>query len=73
MKMKVKIRKRGDCFEADPVELPGSPPVGRGGSIAEALGDFMIHYQKDFGLEIDVDTSAEQSELKRRETEINKR
>jgi hypothetical protein len=73
MKMKVKISKRGDSFEADPVDFPGSPPVGRGGSIAEALGDFVIHYQNDLGLEIQVDTSAEQSELKRRETTINQR
>lgn len=58
---------------ADPVNLPGSPPVGKGGSIAEALGDFMIHYQEELGIQIEVDATAQQAELERRKTAINQR
>jgi hypothetical protein len=71
--MRVKISKRGTRFEADPVELPGSPPVGKGASIAEALGDFLIHYQKELGITIEVDATAEQAERERRKNAINQR
>ena len=64
--MKVKISKRGNCFEADPVEMPGSPPVGRGNSIKEALGDFLIHYQQQLGVDFEVDKSAAEAEQVRR-------
>lgn len=63
--MKIRISKQGDSFVADPVDKPGMPAVGRGATIAEALGDFLIHYQKDLGLQIELDESAERAEAAR--------
>lgn len=71
--MKVLVRKRGDRFEADPVELPGSPPVGRGGSIEEALGKLLICYQHDLGVEIEVDDTAKADEQRRRVEALSQR
>ncbi|MCM3609584.1 hypothetical protein M4D49_29415 [Cupriavidus pauculus] len=42
--MKIKISKGpSGGFVVDPVELPGSPPVGRGDSVTEAMGNFVAH------------------------------
>jgi hypothetical protein len=71
--MKIVIKDHGGSIEVDPVELPGSPPVGRGSTIAEALGNFLICYQKELGLEIEVDDSAKKAEKKRRRDELAKR
>lgn len=65
MPMKLQISKRGTRFEVDPVEMPGSPPVGKGESVAEALGDFLIFYQARLGIEIEVDPSVGQAEQQR--------
>lgn len=60
--MKVVIRERSKGWlEVDPVEFPGSPAVGRGSTIEEALGNFLICYQKELGLEITVDESAQKA------------
>jgi hypothetical protein len=64
--VKIKISKSYGFIEVDPVDLPGSPPVGRGRTIPEALGDFLIHYQNQLGLQIEVDESAREAELARR-------
>lgn len=64
--MKIKISKTVDGFVADPISEPGSPPVGRGSTIAEALGDFLIHYQTQLGLIIDIDSTAHNAENDRR-------
>jgi hypothetical protein len=65
--MKIVIKSHGEgSIEVDPVELPGMPPVGRGKTIEEALGNFLIAYQKELGLEISVDASAKKAEKKRR-------
>lgn len=72
--MKIVIRKHGPkSFEVDPVEKPGSPAVGRGRSIVEALGNFLIAHQVELGLEIEVDESAKKSEQNRRARELAKR
>lgn len=71
--MKIKISKRGSRFEADPVDLPGSPPVGKGDTITEALGDFLRHYQAELGVQIEVDASAVEAEQKRRSDELEQR
>jgi hypothetical protein len=71
--MKIVIKDHGGSIEVDPVELPGSPAVGRGSTIAEALGNFLICYQKELGLEIEVDDSAKKAEKKRRRDELAKR
>lgn len=56
----------GSGFVVDPVDEPGSPPVGRGRTMHEAYGSFLIAYQKRLGLEIEVDPSAEAAEQQRR-------
>lgn len=57
--MKIKISKETNGgFVVDPVEFPGIPPVGRGNSVTEAMGNFMAHYHKQMGLEIELDASA---------------
>lgn len=71
--MKILIRQRGDRFEADPVNLPGSPAVGKGATIVEALGDFLISYQQDLGLEIEVDETAKAAEQQRRSEALSQR
>jgi hypothetical protein len=71
--MKVVIRKQFGILEADPVELPGSPSVGRGKTIEETLGNFLIAYQKELGLEIIVDESAQRAENKRRRDALKNR
>jgi len=39
----------------------------------EALGDFLISYQKELGLEIDLDEAAQKTERNRRRRELAKR
>ncbi|MBN3729426.1 hypothetical protein [Burkholderia sp. Tr-20390] len=63
--MKIKISKRGTRYEVDPIEMPGSPPIGKGESVAEALAEFLIFYRKRLGIEIEVDPSVDGEERKR--------
>lgn len=71
--MKICIKREYGEFIAEPVEQPGSPPVEKGANIKEALGDFLIHYQEELGIKIEVDATAEQAECDRRVAELNKR
>lgn len=71
--MRIGIKREYGEVVAEPVDLPGSPPVGRGANIKEALGDFLIHYQEQLGIKIEIDATAEQAERDRRVVELNKR
>jgi len=71
--MKIRIINHGRSFEIDPYEKCGSPSVGRGRTMKEALGDFLISYQKELGLEIDLDEAAQKTERNRRRRELAKR
>lgn len=72
--MKIVIKSHGPgSIEVDPVERSGSPYVGRGKTIEEALGNFLICYQKELGLEIEVDKSAQKAEKKRRKDALAQR
>jgi len=63
--MKIRISKgTTGGYVVDPVELPGTPPVGRGESVTEAMGNFVAHYHKQLGLEIEVDSSAVEAAVK---------
>jgi hypothetical protein len=56
--VKLKINKEtAGTFVVDAVDLPGSPPVGRGRTVGEAMGNFLMVYQERLGIEIVVDTS----------------
>jgi len=71
--MKIRISKESNGFVVDPVDLPGSPVVGRGETAGEALGDFLIHYQAQLGIEIEVHDSAATVERLRRVAALNQR
>ena len=71
--MKVVIKKQGGVLIADPVEKPGSPSIGMGKTIEECMGNFLIAYQKELGLEIIVDESAKPAENKRRRDALAQR
>jgi hypothetical protein len=65
--MKVVLKKTGPhSFEADPVDRSGSPRVGRGRTLLEAYGNFLIQYQDELGLKLVVDSSAWDAENRRR-------
>jgi hypothetical protein len=72
--MKIVLKKNGpNSFEVDPVDKPGSPAVGRGKTMLEAFGNFLICYQEELGLNIVVDASARATEMARRRREMGKR
>jgi hypothetical protein len=71
--MKIKVSKTQEGFLIDPVSEPGSPAVGRGETLKEALGDFLIHHQSKLGLTIDLDSSALGAEQARRAAAIAQR
>jgi hypothetical protein len=71
--MKLMVRQQNGRFEVDPVNLTGSPKVGRGATLLEALGDFLILYQGELGLVLDVDASAQAAEQQRREQALAER
>lgn len=50
--MKIEVKKEGDGYVADPIDLPGLPYVGRGKTRLEALGAFLVQYQTEFGVQI---------------------
>jgi hypothetical protein len=62
---KIKVSKPFDEFIVDPVDLPGSPFIGRGESIDKALGDFLWNYAKELGIEIEIEQSAKDGERRR--------
>jgi hypothetical protein len=72
--MKLTIRKRdnGD-FEVEDMSLPGSPPVGYGKHMMEAIGRFFHAHQTRLGIEFEVDESAVPAEMRRRQRELRRR
>jgi hypothetical protein len=40
--IRVLFYQEGNCWRADPVNMPGSPLVGRGSNKREALGDLIM-------------------------------
>lgn len=48
------IVKKGTTFEVDNLAQLGSPPIGRGKSIKEAVGDWLYHNQTELGITFDV-------------------
>lgn len=71
--MRIVVKREFEEFVANPIDLPGSPPVGKGANIQEALGNFMIHYQEQLGIKIQIDETAEQAEIDRRSIELSNR
>ena len=60
-------------FLVDDKSLPGSPPVGRGKNMKEAIGDWVFHNRARVNVDFALDKSAEKSEMKRRKKELAQR
>ena len=67
------ISKEDDHFLVDDLSKSGSPPVGRGRTMLEAIGSFFHNNQRDLGIEFIVDLSAKIAETARRNRELSKR
>jgi hypothetical protein len=50
---KLTVTKEGDLFVVDDLTRPGSPPVGRGKTILEAIGWWVLNNQKQMDFEFD--------------------
>ena len=68
----LKITKDSSGFTVDRPASPGSPPVGRGRTMYEAIGAWMIANQTQFGVSFDV-TEVQATENRRRARELGKR
>jgi hypothetical protein len=71
--MVLTISKQGKYFMVDDRSKPGSPLVGYGRSIKEAIGDYALNHQHELGIKFDVDDSALPAEQRRRRRELAKR
>jgi len=71
--MTLTISKAGSHFVVDNTSRSGSPAVGRGRTIKEAIGDYFHANQLQLGIAFDVDISARGAEQRRRSRELSKR
>jgi hypothetical protein len=71
--MKLRISKEEDHFLVDDPTIPGSPPVGRGRTMLEAIGSWFHRNQDKMNLSFDVDESAQPAEMARRQRELARR
>ena len=70
----LRISKENDeTFLVDDPKRPGSPPVGRGRSMMEAIGSWLHHNRQIVGIKFYVDSSAWDDEMSRRKSELAKR
>lgn len=72
MKLTISKRDNGE-FEVEDLSIPGSPPVGYGKHMMEAIGRYFHANQTKLGIEFDVDKSAVPAEMRRRRRELAKR
>jgi len=71
--MKLTISKTGRQYTVDDKSRPGSPPVGRGRTMFEAIGDYVYANQSELDITFDVDESARPAEMRRRQRELEER
>jgi len=71
--MYLMIRKEGETFIVDPQGRRGAYRIGMGRTMDAALADFLRGYQKELGLDIEIEDSAWPAELARRKRELKKR
>jgi hypothetical protein len=62
-----------EIFQCDDPSAPGSPPVGRGDSLIEALGSWVHRNRDRLRLVINIDESAAKAEQERRQEELGTR
>lgn len=76
MNLKLKISKPEynlDSFLVEEVGRTGSPSVGRGRTMIQAIGDYFHVNQTDLGIVFEVDPSAQPAEMRRRSRELSRR
>ena len=72
--MKLTINKISSrLFSVDDVSRPGSPIVGYGRTIKEAIGDYFHANQNELKIKFVVTESAKPAEMRRRRRELSKR
>jgi hypothetical protein len=71
--MKLTISKHGRRFMVDDPTRTGSPVVGWGRTMLEAIGSYFHGNQDDLNIEFEVDESAQPAEMRRRRRELSKR
>lgn len=67
------ISKEREVFIVDDVTVPGSPPVGRGRTVNEALGEYLRNNQDRLGIKLVVHDSAMPTEMRRRKRLLKNR
>jgi len=71
--MKLTISKEDGLFMVDDRTRPGSPPMGRGRTMKEAIGDFFHANQTELKIEFEVHGTARPAEMRRRSRELRRR
>lgn len=71
--MVLTISKEDSQFVVDDRSRPGTPPVGRGRTMKEAIGAYFHANQRELGIEFEVHGTAQQAEISRRRRELAKR
>lgn len=72
MKLTISKRDNGE-FEVENLAIPGSPPVGYGRTMMEAIGRYFHANQTKLGIDFEVDETALPAEMRRRQRELRKR
>ena len=73
MKLTITKSESGKYFVVEDLSLPGSPALGRGRTMKEAMGDWLINNQREMGIVFDPVGAAWQTELRRRRRDLAKR
>jgi len=67
------LSKEDDHFLVDDKSVSGSPPVGRGRTMMEAIGQWFHYNRERVNVDFELDPSAQQAEDRRRKRELSKR
>ena len=72
MSITLKITKVGRLFIVDDPKAPGSPMVGRGHTMMEAIGVWLVGHQDELGIAFDT-TEVQATEARRRQRALKRR
>lgn len=67
------IDRDDGVFVVDMADRPGSPPVGRGRTLKEALGDWLLNNQRELGMVVDITEAVVPYENRRQARELASR
>lgn len=73
MKLKLSIDKVDGIFCVDQPSVSGSPYVGYGRTMMEAIGNYFHNNQSNLDIEFDVKPAVIPTEMRRRKRELAKR